>query len=708
MNRFIPIVTKLFWRTDNVLFNTNILWSDYENGKAIYQTLNNERLVETNEILHSMESQYVVNDIEFDVGSVIGSTCIPFEVQLVDKLQEQLHKLCYDLSVDIVISKEKIYPTVSNLDIYCYIIGSENILQLASFQVSMLMKIFKEEIVESISIPSVSLLPVLSGAHATNWKNISQSFKADVFITDLLNPMANEIFISGPIHSSVLLAKDLIQRMLLNKKHTIYYEKMVNLLPEKLKYASMFFKDTIIKLMIKFQCYISLKKDSIEFQASSYHLINLAMKQFTSLVLSQIFECQLLFHRGDFEVIEIKSTLDLNSLCSKFNVIILNPKKQANFIVIGDQTNIMKVVNILSEEHSKMSLQLKFFIELDPSFKDFISGKKNGKISKIMDQTKTLITLDLQDGNGNMILTLFSENKQNAEKGILLLFDELPSEQSFFIPEAYHRSVIGTGGSVIQTIMRKHNVFIQFSNSFQLPQNDFSHIRYDNVIIRCPSKNKKEIWPAKEELNLLASEYSKLQPNIKIKFSPGQYRYLVFNEDWSLNQLSGIEKKTGTYIIFPFEEPREDYELEIRGNDDSALIAANELRQFFGNEFEIRINNSVLISEIEFYNSIIIPFYSIGIIVTLSGKLIRFTFGQQGLKSFDMSLEILRHFLQSKGAVIIEEKYTTDFILHINQNSSCSERKSDKLLNENHLGNREVDYVPNIYIQYPYGHDYLK
>lgn len=98
----------------------------------------------------------------------------------------------------------------------------------------------------------------------------------------------------------------------------------------------------------------------------------------------------------------------------------------------------------------------------------------------------------------NLFLILIADSLSEFSNTFAMVINELPAEESFFVPEVYHRPVIGAGGSIIQATMKRYNVFVRFSNSFFLPQNDLSHARYDNVIIRCPFKNVSTIQRLKE------------------------------------------------------------------------------------------------------------------------------------------------------------------------------------------------------------------
>jgi hypothetical protein len=50
-------------------------------------------------------------------------------------------------------------------------------------------------------------------------------------------------------------------------------------------------------------------------------------------------------------------------------------------------------------------------------------------------------------------------------QGLGLVEAEMPASISFHVPDQYHKRIIGIGGQHIQRIMKKHSVFVKFSNA---------------------------------------------------------------------------------------------------------------------------------------------------------------------------------------------------------------------------------------------------
>ena len=161
--------------------------------------------------------------------------------------------------------------------------------------------------------------------------------------------------------------------------------------------------------------------------------------------------------------------------------------------------------------------QMRVKIELANEHKEFVSGKKNGKINKIMGQsgynssTYRLIT-DLFKGNVQIIFDGFNEynfyidvcgGQYDATKnGLDLVEQEMPASISFHVPDQYHKRIIGIGGQHIQRIMKKYSVFVKFSNAMDrggIGKED-DDIKVDNVICRTPARNAQSLDMVKQEI----------------------------------------------------------------------------------------------------------------------------------------------------------------------------------------------------------------
>lgn len=267
-----------------------------------------------------------------------------------------------------------------------------------------------------------------------------------------------------------------------------------------------------------------------------------------------------------------------------------NNAKHNCFTLIMDYNKLLSIIDqiIALQPHTTIK-QFKIIFQIHYDFENFISGKKNGKLTRIMDQQPNCIIRLLNDKNGTdesiMNLELLTDSTTDLVKTLSLVIDELPVEESFYIGEVFHRPIIGSGGSIIQTIMRKYNVFIQFSNSFNLPQLGWSLIRYPNVIIRCPNKNYKNIKSAREEICQLVNQFIDIQQFDTFNLTPAMYQYIIINKKHSL--IPQIEKNFNVSINFPQTKDMYNHHL-----NDPFILKIGSSNTISSNLNDSHINNN--------------------------------------------------------------------------------------------------------------------
>ncbi|SCW01095.1 LAFE_0D04962g1_1 [Lachancea fermentati] len=675
-----PFCTTLYYKPQSFSLCTGNLWKKISKedalrlklddiGKhAIYEVPSNAVVIKTQKQNNSVKLTCVLTNSEEDLDPIV-SLSVPIENTLRSDQASQLTKLAKEFDIEIVVAKANSYATKGKSGDCIFMIGMRQKVECAEQQIKVFLETLKKKVVRHIILDTVSLLPICAGMNSNNLRNFESIYDTEVFLPSMLSIDANGIFLSGDIHSLTLLAEERLRRIIDCAKNNIYYALLPNLSPIKLQFVRQFYRNEINELMNTNQCFINVTKSEVHFMSNSTFALDRTMRSFILDILGDTFEAQILFHDNQDAILEGDYLSAIQTIASQCEVIIMQLQTNLlNFVIVGRPQNVVDAIEFISKLEKSSQKQIKYQLELHPDYKEFISGKKNGKITRIMDAVECSITLDLQNGQGNMIISLLTDQLEKSEKAIKLLQDELPAEHAFFIPEAYHRPVIGTGGSVIQTIMRKHNVFIQFSNSFQLPQNDLGLVRYNNVVIRCPSKNETSIAHAKDELSELVKEYSDLQPKTLLRFSPGQYCYFVQGFiDWKSNIIGEIEKKTSTYIAFPSKKPSENYSLEIRGNDGNSELAAEELIKYFADELEIYTDTQIMDIQ-EFTNCVAVPLKkAMKIEVTISKSLVRLTYSDLSESHTTRAIALIRDYLSSKGIRITsEKKLGRDFILSSN------------------------------------------
>ncbi|PBP24747.1 KH domain-containing protein [Diplocarpon rosae] len=187
--------------------------------------------------------------------------------------------------------------------------------------------------------------------------------------------------------------------------------------------------------------------------------------------------------------------------------------------------------------------------------KEFVSGKKNGKINKIMGQSSVQIIFDgFNEYNFN--IDVCGNNYDAMKNGLGLVEQEMPASISFHVPDQYHKRIIGIGGQHIQRIMKKHSVFVKFSNAMDRggAGREEDDIKVDNVICRTPARNAQNLELVKSEIldmvDRADSEFTTQVVNVDRLY----HRQLIAR----LSQLEELEKKWNCKIIFPSTEQASD------------------------------------------------------------------------------------------------------------------------------------------------------
>ncbi|CAO3692112.1 unnamed protein product [Rhizopus stolonifer] len=189
----------------------------------------------------------------------------------------------------------------------------------------------------------------------------------------------------------------------------------------------------------------------------------------------------------------------------------------------------LQELQVLQNSH-KMTL---FRLECSQDHRDFISGKKNGKINKIMRTSGAKIKFQPFLNDYNFLIEVDSTSFTKALDGLTLLQEELPAEISFYVPESYHKRIIGVGGKNIQRIMKKYGVFVKFSNTEEFASLGGYYNNEDNVVARTPMKNQINLDNLRHTVMELVQPRDRSYVTKKIKVPYLLHRELVHHQDSS-------------------------------------------------------------------------------------------------------------------------------------------------------------------------------
>ncbi|KLO20412.1 cytoplasmic protein [Schizopora paradoxa] len=227
--------------------------------------------------------------------------------------------------------------------------------------------------------------------------------------------------------------------------------------------------------------------------------------------------------------------------------------------------------------------EIRFQIELANEHREFISGKKNGKINKIMQTTG--VKIKFETFNEHNFLIDISSNNGAALQGLALLQEELPAEISFHVPEAYHKRIIGVGGKSIQRIMKKYGVYVKFSNAEEFATLGGYLDNDDNVVARTPAKNAINLDNLKQSIMDLVNPKDKDFVAEKVAIPRKYHRTLLGEKSIFIHD---IENKTNCKFRFPDKESASDI-VAIFGPDSQVHIAATMLLDHVPFEAELAI-----------------------------------------------------------------------------------------------------------------------
>ncbi|TYJ54383.1 hypothetical protein B9479_004971 [Cryptococcus floricola] len=197
--------------------------------------------------------------------------------------------------------------------------------------------------------------------------------------------------------------------------------------------------------------------------------------------------------------------------------------------------------------------EVRFRVELANEQREFFSGKKNGKINKIMKMTNAKIRFETLN-DYNFLIDIAGKN-QDALQGLSLIQEELPAEISFYVPESYHKRIIGVGGKNIQKIMKIYNSFVKFSNAEEFASLGGYFDNEDNVYAKTPSKNGANLWELKQAIMDVVGLKERNFYTDYVSIPRPYHRTLLGEKSIFIHD---IEQKTNTVVRFPYKETGSD------------------------------------------------------------------------------------------------------------------------------------------------------
>lgn len=242
------------------------------------------------------------------------------------------------------------------------------------------------------------------------------------------------------------------------------------------------------------------------------------------------------------------------------------------FEIFGSDVEVDRAFNLLTELPfvKAFHVEAKFVIQLSNEHRDFVSGKKNGKINKIMKTANIKVKFD-PFNEFDFAIELHGTDPRRTLEGLRLTLEELPAEVSFLVPENFHKRIIGVGGKNIQRIMSQFHVYVKFSSAEEMAALGGYHGNEHNVVVRTPAKNRDNLEPTKRAILMMVD--SEFTPRIKIpQHIPHRFHRLLLADQAMI--IRSIEQATNAEIRFPDREAASDV-IYIKGTADAVAIAAS-------------------------------------------------------------------------------------------------------------------------------------
>ena len=246
-----------------------------------------------------------------------------------------------------------------------------------------------------------------------------------------------------------------------------------------------------------------------------------------------------------------------------------------NFHLSGSDDAVKAAMTVISEFSFVVRSQNKIAVkvELANEHKEFVSGKKNGKINKIMSATNVQIVFD-GFNEYNFYIDVRASQYEDLKNGLELVEQEMPASIAFHVPDQYHKRIIGIGGSHIQRIMKKYSVFVKFSNAMDRGPmgKEEDDMKVDNVICRTPSRNAQSLDLVKQEIMEMVEQcHAEFVPT-PVFIDRLYQRELIAR----MPEIEKLEKKWDCKVKFPSAELASN-QVEVVGPEYQVQHAVDDL-----------------------------------------------------------------------------------------------------------------------------------
>ncbi|KAI7899462.1 uncharacterized protein BX663DRAFT_441211 [Cokeromyces recurvatus] len=520
------------------------------------------------------------------------------------KLRIECEKIANDTNTTISITEpvpQSSFASQNTVNIH--ITGIPDNAELARVRTLVMLDSLSELDVDTVAIP-YKLHHLLCGRKRTGIQSIIEETATSIYFPSLFIFEANDdyspvIYITGE-SNEVTRVKEMLRKLASQKAQSMYHKDAV-LHPRKLNWMLLHRKDDLRKIMRDNGSFISFPKMGTSNNVVTVYAENRVNAERTlrslHFLACSIYEACFYFNRDaaiygiDSAHAFFNSVANVSALVSQLSQISgaeVSYRPDTNCIeAFGTERAIRNVYQRLHDmTFLKMLHQSTVFnVELSNDQREFISGKKSGKINKIMKTSGAKIKF-VPFSEYNFIIEVESNNFNKALDGLTLLQEELPAEISFYVPEVYHKRIIGVGGKNIQRIMKKYGVYVKFSNAEEFAALGGYYDNDDNVVARTPMKNQVNLENLRNAvMDLINPKDRDCVEQVLYDIPFWLHRKLIKDQTEFLTEMT---KKTNTRIIWPDNELAND-SLTLVGPESQVNLAAQMVRSIIPEEYDVHL-----------------------------------------------------------------------------------------------------------------------
>ncbi|KAI8989337.1 hypothetical protein BDB01DRAFT_781420 [Pilobolus umbonatus] len=513
------------------------------------------------------------------------------------------------ISVDKPISQS---PFHSQNNIHILITGIPDSIEQAQIQILVMLDKQSNLVADTLHIP-YKLHVILCERKRTGLQPILKETAASIyfpspFIFEAEDDYSPPIYITGE-SNDVLRVKEMLSTLSSQKTQSMYQKEAI-LHPRKLDWLLLHRREDLKKIMRDNGAFIAFPKmgsnnDRVTVHAENRVNVERTLRSLHTLACG-IYEACFYFNQRDSSIYGsdtpsfFNSTANVSSLISQLSQISgaeVTYKAMTGCIeVYGTERAIRQVYQRLQEmAFIKIFPENTVFnVELSNDQKEFISGKKSGKINKIMKTSGAKIKF-ITFNEYNFIIEVESNNFSKALDGLKLLQEELPAEISFYVPEIYHKRIIGVGGKNIQRIMKKYGVYVKFSNAEEFAALGGYYDNEDNVVARTPMKNQVNLDKLRHAVMDLINPKDRDCVEQYIDDVPF-WIHRTFIRDQAV-YLTETTKNTNTRLIWPDHEEAVS-RLTLVGPEAQVAIAAQAIKAVVPEQYNLYLLQSPLLRSV--------------------------------------------------------------------------------------------------------------